>query len=325
MKTFRLLFAAQMLTIGKAASAALGTARGTWSQSICSASRRMLAAAALGVLALPAAHAGVSAELWVGFPERRFPDLWAGETGFLGESYGYKLFRSEFMQPTTYASVEGNLSAGTMRAVAQTDYFKSSFVSPGYPPGYFDSMTSAGARVNMADTFTFNNLTFGQVQMGYLDIQVSGSFISPPDASPGRILYGTGFVGASVSSSDRQVYLSRSQWFAANEYSGPGFQTASPGQVGSSVSYFDTLSFQLLPGTTYSVGMSLDVIATGLDADFGSTARAYLRLPEGVTYTSQSGVFLATAVPLSPVPLPPAAWLMLAGLGTLGVRLRKTY
>jgi hypothetical protein len=71
--------------------------------------------------------------------------------------------------------------------------------------------------------------------------------------------------------------------------------------------------------------MSLDVIATGLDADFGSTARAYLRLPEGVTYTSQSGVFLATAVPLSPVPLPPAAWLMLAGLGTLGVRLRKTY
>jgi len=325
MNSSRFLPTAQMLTVERAASAALGTARGIWSQSVCSASRRMLAAAALGVLALPAAHAGVSAELWVGFPERRFPDLWAGETGFLGESYGYKLFRSENLQPTTYASVEGNLSAGTMRAVAQTDYYKSSFVSPGYPPGYFDSMTSAGARVNMADTFTFNNLTFGQVQMGYLDIQVSGSFISPPDASPDRrIVKGTAFVGASVSSSDRQVYLSRSQWFAANEYSGPGFQTASPVQVGSSVSYVDTLSFQLHPGTTYSFGMSLDVTAIGLDADFGSTARAYLRLPEGVSYTSQSGVFLATAVPLSPVPMPPAAWLMLAGLGTLAARLRKT-
>lgn len=57
--------------------------------------------------------------------------------------------------------------------------------------------------------------------------------------------------------------------------------------------------------------------------DAGNTARFYLQLPAGVTYTSTSGVFLADALPISLIPEPTSALLLVAGTLIVLVRARK--
>lgn len=269
---------------------------------------RVLLMAACALSVLPSAHAIVTAELRVGPPDRTFPAT-AFDSSVLGANFGAKELVMQGL-PTTRAEVEGNLSSGTLRAVAQTDYFRAEYDSTGFS----DSYTAASARVTMGDTVTFNNVAIGAV--GHLDLLVTGGFSTVPDAR--RIPWGTASASAGVSSEDRRVSLFRTKWFAADAASRlklPQF-VWDESIVGGSVSYLDTLSFELLPGT-YRFFWELQARGTGYDADFGSTARAYLRLPEGVTYTSQSGVFLATAQPLSPVPLPPMLHQVLLGLGLL--------
>lgn len=53
---------------------------------------------------------------------------------------------------------------------------------------------------------------------------------------------------------------------------------------------------------------------------FDQTAQLSIFVPEGVTFTSQSGDFLADA---SPIPEPAMAWLLLPGLLLLGTRVRR--
>lgn len=272
------------------------------------AGRTIAAVGTFGVLAVPAAHAIVSAELRVGPPERSFPAT-AFDSSVLGDSFGAKELVMQGL-PTTRAAVEGNLSSGILRAVAQTDYFRAEYD----PTGFSDSYTGASAKVTMGDTVTFNNVAIGAV--GHLDLLVTGGFSTVPDAR--RIPWGTASASAGVTSEDRRVTLFRTKWFAADAASRLKLPQYAWDEsiVGGSVSYLDTLSFELLPGT-YRFFWELEARGTGYDADFGSTAHAYLRLPEGVTYTSQSGVFLATAQPLSPVPLPPMLHQVLLGLGLL--------
>ncbi len=275
---------------------------------------QVLLTATCALSALPSAHAIVSAALRVGPPERTFPAT-AFDSSLLGDSFGAKELVMQGL-PTTRAAVEGNLSSGTLRAVAQTDYFRAQYDNTGFS----DSYTNAGARVTMGDKVTFNNVAIGQV--GHLDLLVGGSFSTVPDWR--RIPSGIATASASVNSSDRRVLLGRTAYFAADEASRLSFGVYSDRDqaiVGSSVSYFDTISFELLPGT-YNFSWTLALNVQGYDADFSSTARAYLRLPEGVTYTSESGVFLATATPLSPVPLPPMLYQALLGLGLLAAWLR---
>jgi len=266
---------------------------------------------------MPAAHAAVSTELRVGpFSERVFPDFRRGESGLLGDSFGAKELVMQSL-PTTRVAVEGNLSAGTLRAVAQTDYFRAEYDSTGTSDWY----TNAGARVNMSDWVTFNNVAIGQV--GHLDLVVTGGFSTDPGM---RIIpRGIAWAAAGVSSADQRVSLVRQAWFAADAGSvlmiPRDIRERHGSNVGSSVSYFDTLSFDLRPGR-YHFFWQLELVVQGLDADFSSTARTYLRLPEGVTYTSESGVFLATATPLLPVPEPPMLHQALLGLGVLAGWLR---
>jgi hypothetical protein len=49
----------------------------------------------------------------------------------------------------------------------------------------------------------------------------------------------------------------------------------------------------------------------------------YLRLPEGVTYTSDTGQFLATATPIALVPEPATYALLIGGLGLIGLARRR--
>lgn len=269
---------------------------------------RVLFTAACALSALSSAHAIVTAELRVGPPDLTFPAT-AFDSSVLGEGSGTKELVKPGL-PTTRAAVEGNLSSGTLRAVAQTDYFR----NESDPTGFSDSYTRAAAKVTVGDTVTFSNVAIGAV--GHLDLLVTGSFTTVPDAR--LVPWGFASASAGVSSQDGRVALFRTKWFAADEAS----RRRVPPQfwdelmVGGSVSYFDTLSFELQPGT-YNFVWQLEASGNGYDADFGSTAHVYLRLPEGVTYTSRSGVFLATAKPLSPVPLPPMLHQLLLGLGLL--------
>jgi hypothetical protein len=271
--------------------------------------RWLTAALTLLAFGVSTAHAYVLTELRVGlgFSETVFPNLGLGESGLLGDSFGAKELVLRGM-PTTRAAVEGNLSDGTLRASASGDYVRADFD----PTGFSDAVTGANARLTMGDSVTFSNVAIGQV--AHLDLLVTGGFSTVPDAR--LVTRGAANAHASVSSADGRIRLQRSASFFADENSARGF---SPDSVGSTVSYFDTLSFELLP-QTYHFNWTLQLGVSGIDADFSSTARAYLRLPEGVTYTSDSGVFLATATPLSQVPLPPALYQALLGFGLLASR-----
>ncbi len=257
--------------------------------------------------AAPAAQALVTAELAVS--GRVFPNTGLGESSVLGTSSGSKSLAATGL-PTTVASVEGNISSGTLKANAQTDYFRADFD----PTGLSDSLTAASARVTISDTVTFFNVPIGAV--GYLDLQVNGSFSTVDN--PRKIPTGFANASAQVNSADRSVLVTQQRWFAADSFSAlslPPF-ARSEALIGNGASAFDTLAFDLHPGT-YTFTRELRVSGNGYDVDFGSTAHMYLRLPEGVTYTSGTGVFLATAAPLLPVPWPPMLHLWLAGLGLL--------
>lgn len=268
-------------------------------------------AALAALTAAPAAHALVTAELSVS--GRVFPNTSLGETSVLGQSLGTKSLAATGL-PTTVASVEGNVSSGTLKAKALTDYFRADFD----PSGLSDSLTAASARVTISDTVTFSNVPIGAV--AYLDLQVDGSFSTVDN--PFKIPSGFANASAQVNSADRSVSAVQQRWFAADSFSLlsiPQF-ARSGASVGASATAFDTLAFDLHPGT-YTFVRELRVSGNGYDVDFGSTAHMYLRLPEGVTYTSESGVFLATAQPLLAVPWPPMLHLWLVGLGLLAVRL----
>jgi hypothetical protein len=116
---------------------------------------------------------------------------------------------------------------------------------------------------------------------------------------------------------------STSHWVTGGSSTGPWSQVGPDIFIGTY--YLDTAHPDLM------VNMNLDAFSAnggwdyGSFSDFGHTAGFSWVLPEGVTFTSDSGVFL-TKAPLGEtggVP-EPAAWaLMLAGFGSIGAILRS--
>ncbi|WP_235902777.1 PEPxxWA-CTERM sorting domain-containing protein [Sandarakinorhabdus oryzae] len=90
--------------------------------------------------------------------------------------------------------------------------------------------------------------------------------------------------------------------------------------VEGSTRFFDVVLDLEGANPTFGVEMTLEAIASlGSTSDFYNTAGLQFLLPQGMTYTSQSGVFLtATGVP------EPATWAMLvAGFGLVGAISRR--
>jgi hypothetical protein len=99
----------------------------------------------------------------------------------------------------------------------------------------------------------------------------------------------------------------------------------------STVEVLIALDFLVNPGDRFRLISDIRAQASGAPGHGAAvialnTARMGLTLPEGLGFTSESGVFLSQAAPLgptpAPIPLPPSAALLLAGLSALALRRR---
>jgi hypothetical protein len=120
---------------------------------------------------------------------------------------------------------------------------------------------------------------------------------------------------------DRLIFVGRQPVLVPNPVQAPRVTTLAENLFG-----FDAyveLPFTANPGDEFEIDVFLRAQASGAPghyafADMGNTARLGLILPEGASFTSESGLFLATADPLAVVPLPAPAVLLASGIAALG-------
>jgi len=160
-----------------------------------------------------------------------------------------------------------------------------------------NGVTEALASSSINDTLSFTN-GFGMT--AYLDYRFDGTLgVVAAEYDSAAIAQLYVFVATVADATTRYETLSA---FSAN--CGPNCE------VGTSTARTGTIAFTIMEGPT-SFQMSLYGEATnGNSFDFGNTARFYLRLPDGASYSSASGNFLAAAAPVLSVP-EPASWAML--------------
>lgn len=201
-----------------------------------------------------------------------------------------------------YAYAYANLNTGILRVVGKSVYAPPFTTTTDANTGIGDSVTFSGA----AGLTAFLDYSFE----GTLGVIVD----AVPKAAFAQLIVNIGTVGGSST-----VYETLSA-YSAN----CGFGTNCV--VGTSTSRTGSLAFQVFPGAPTSFNIGLNGFASiGNSFDFGNTAKFYLRVPVGVTYTSSSGSFLTAAAPITPVPEPTTPALLLAGVVVLGfvVRQRK--
>ena len=279
------------------------------------------AAISCSLLILVASHAEatVSGSLAVGQsgwpPAAVWPDPSKSESGvFADPEYGTKTLTN----PLAVASIEGNTRAGSLRASAVSVYVSE-------VPTYYSFSGKAVAEIGLVERLTFENVQPGQV--GLIDSVVGGHFTQDPQAlidgfNPGiaKAFHKVGVFDTAHPATN--VYIT--EGFIPSALSCENaFGAAFDGDcfIGDSASVARSLPFSLSNGT-FSFDWRLTVEAAGgASAEFGNTALVYLRLPEGVTFTSESGGFLAEAVPL--VPEPSTSLLQLTGFGGLALLKRR--
>lgn len=170
------------------------------------------------------------------------------------------------------------------------------------------------ATVSMVDNVTFQGFAPGST--GSLYYAVDGSFQqSGVQGSGGAVGYGE--YGAKVYDGVQNHmhtvgYLTRAGVSDVCSFTTDCLVGETPAAA------YGVISFPLT-GAKYTFNLFLQMSASGgYVADFSSTAKAYLSLPAGVTYTSSSGGFLTLASPISPVPEPDRNVLLMAGLVLVG-------
>lgn len=210
-------------------------------------------------------------------------------------------FSNSLTQGPASAQGSANLSSGILR---------SSAVAPPtgtltYPPYY------SYANSEIRDTLTFGA---GASGTAFLDYHFHGTM--------------SGYGGYVYSTAHLSFYESENfQTTSANHILTNGncaaYNNPTSCLDGTSIDQYGTFAFAIAPGQIY---LQIDLLAypeNGAAADFSNTASLFLRLPTGVTYTSASGQFLATAVPVSAVPELGTLPLLLSSLGVMGVMLRR--
>lgn len=188
-----------------------------------------------------------------------------------------------------------NMITGVLR-----DFARATNAYPGTP---YAALASGG----FFDTVTFSN---GVGQTAYLDWSFDGSLsldnTSLPFATHGQLLVYGG--------SGANIQLTNAGNLCA---------TGGDCTVGTSVNKQGSIPFVISAGAMFFAANLSAYSQYGNTADFSNTGRIYLRTPDGVSYTSQSGQFLNEAAPIFAVPEPATYALMLAGLVAVGLVTRR--
>lgn len=212
---------------------------------------------------------------------------------------------------TSFAEVEGDLATGRLRA-------RSGRADLGV---FFSRSTRTLATIKDTISVDASALSFRDIFSVTFTTRLSGSL-----AAGGRATYS--LRADRVGSSDLARFTGNWARQAANttdfvDYRDPlvdfgGNFTKATFDNGEGLV---SLSFNLRGNRVYDFGLTASLVTEG-DADFFNTAS--LGIDTSVPWTSASGIFLSdTDVETSPVPLPAAAWLLLAGLGALRLLRRR--
>ena len=111
--------------------------------------------------------------------------------------------------------------------------------------------------------------------------------------------------------------------FAVSAHSESGWASFSYSALDATHVEFDGIYDLLGASQSLGIGAYLSAGATFADLDYGNTLRVSFTLPDNVSYTSDSGVFLTATNTVTPVPEPETWALMMAGLGLVGQMARR--
>lgn len=178
-------------------------------------------------------------------------------------------------------------------------------------PGHGGGRDTATIR----DTVTFNNANPDAVLLG-IDWRIEGSS-SLDFLSPGSCCLDVTFQGVFGGVVDYQFHEDVHNGITVNSTHASGFSssTSTPG-TGNDIGSTTRSLFLLNPGLTeVPFQVSLDMAGGYGSLEFGHTFQVSLDLPAGVTYTSDSGVFLTAQPPGPPAGVPEPTSLALAGAG----------
>lgn len=194
-------------------------------------------------------------------------------------------------------SASADLLTGILRAQASASTTQTGTCNPAAPA---DCQWGSGSRAYLIDTVTLHrSATTPEQQTTRIDWQwdIDGQRTQGP------------FNGQTSAMAYAYVGDSAEALSAA-----PGINLGNVDQIKGTIE-FDTEEY-----TVYIYGF-IDLIArNGATADYGHTMKFSWALPQNVSYTSQSGLFLQGA---APVPEPQTGALMLAGLGLMGWQLKR--
>ncbi|WP_141694756.1 VPLPA-CTERM sorting domain-containing protein [Candidatus Thiodiazotropha endoloripes] len=180
----------------------------------------------------------------------------------------------------------------------------------------------------LTDTITLTGPLSGDLPVS-VSMVIDGSFsgqYTPSQSMLGMLTLSSGSPAQISTSRIDVVYSSDIPTVTTNFVTGSHTENI----INSSATNFSAiLSADLLVSSTDPTFSILAQLSTwsspsGLDgwmvANFGNTANLSISLPDGLGYTSDSGVFLS----VNPVPIPAAAWLFGSGLlGFIGVSRRN--
>lgn len=239
-----------------------------------------------------------------------------GQTIISDTTAGPSISRSALEQSDSFpnfASGEVFASLATGELKVQTDLARSQFIG---------ASVSAGAAYSDTLTFSIDQAPGEFIEIG-VRIQLTGEMFS--SAAQGV----RGFASLNSLLVSYEGGVGRDSFGGVREYGvfltdDPSSATAADPDTFREVSrigdvLFDNDDFGLLQGTIrlYGSAPTLDIdlglSVSGATDFFNTTTFAFTDVPDGVTFTSDSGVFLTTVVPI-----PAAVWLFASALAMLG-------